>query len=401
MKIVLSIVRILVGLLFIFSGLIKANDPLGLSYKMQEFFEVWGWNGWNDYTLPLSMILISFEIIAGVAVLLGWQFRIFSWLLLLLILCFSFLTGYAVLSGKIKECGCFGDCIKLTAKESFVKDLVLLGSILFLFVFRNRVQPVFHTAANLVILLLSAVFSFSLQWYVLKHLPVVDCLPYKAGNNILEKMKIPPGAIPDSTVITFVYQKNGKETEFTADKFPADFSDSSYQFVRRYDRVVRKGNAEPAIKDFVLLAEDGTDFTQEFLSEPGYQLLLFLKDGYHQDDWPAVLEMVMQSARQKNIPGFIITNIPLEQLRDDSKQLLKMMFPLRSDVTAIKTAARTNPALYLIKQGTIIKKWGYADFELALQEIQNLAGNPSTEPIAPATDSLNNAPAKGDSMMKK
>src|SRR5256885_4552903 len=145
MKIVLSIVRILVGLLFIFSGLIKANDPLGLSYKMQEFFEVWGWNGWNDYTLPLSTILISFEIIAGVAVLLGWQFRIFSWLLLLLIICFSFLTGYAVLSGKIKECGCFGDCIKLTAQESFMKDVVLTALILVLVIFRNRVKPILNS----------------------------------------------------------------------------------------------------------------------------------------------------------------------------------------------------------------------------------------------------------------
>src|ERR1700730_3407577 len=270
MKIALAMSRILVGLLFIFSGLIKANDPLGLSYKMQEFFEVWGWQGFNDYALPLSMVLISFEIIAGVAVLLGWQFKLFSWLLLLLILCFSFLTGYAVLSGKIKACGCFGDCIKLTSLDSFIKDLVLLGLIVFLFIFRKRVRPIFNTVTNLVILLLSAVFSFSLQWYVLKHLPIVDCLPYKSGNNILEKMKIPAGAIPDSTVISFVYRKNGKETEFTADKFPSDFSDSSYQFVKRYDKLVRKGNAEPAIKDFVLLAEDGTDFTQEFLNEPGY-----------------------------------------------------------------------------------------------------------------------------------
>ena len=141
MKVALAVARILVGVLFIFSGLIKANDPLGLSYKMQEFFDVWGWHGWTEYTLALSVVLIAFEIIAGVAVLLGWQFKIFSWLLLLLIICFSFLTGYAVLSGKIKECGCFGDCIKLTAMDSFIKDLVLLALILFLVVFQKRVRP--------------------------------------------------------------------------------------------------------------------------------------------------------------------------------------------------------------------------------------------------------------------
>src|SRR5215210_2032498 len=117
MKIFINISRIIVGILFIFSGLIKANDPLGLSYKMQEFFEVWGWHGLEGHTLTLSVAMITFEIIAGVTVLIGWQFRLFSWLLLLLILFFTFLTGYAVLTNKVRECGCFGNCIPLTAMQ--------------------------------------------------------------------------------------------------------------------------------------------------------------------------------------------------------------------------------------------------------------------------------------------
>ena len=399
MKVTLAITRIIVGILFIFSGLIKANDPLGLSYKMMEFFEVWGWHGWSDYTLALSVTLITFEIIAGVAVLLGWQFRIFSWLLLLLILCFTFLTGYAVLSGKIKECGCFGDCIKLTAMDSFVKDLVLTGLILFLFIFRNSVKPVFNSLTSIILLTLSGVLAFSLQWYVLKHLPILDCLPYKTGNNIQEKMKIPAGAIPDSSVITFVYSKAGKEVEFTSDKFPADF-DSTYTFVRRYDKLVRKGNAEAPIKDFVVLAEDGADFTQEFLNEPGYGLWLLLKDGYKEAEWGAELEIIMKLAQQKNIPGFIITNVPVDQIRNQSPRLVSIMFPLRSDVTAIKTAARTNPTLYLVKQGTIINKWGVADFELALLELQKTEGNPKEQPQPPATDSVNQSAMAQDSIPK-
>ncbi|HET9431373.1 MAG TPA: MauE/DoxX family redox-associated membrane protein, partial [Chitinophagaceae bacterium] len=125
MKISVTITRLIVGLLFIFSGLIKANDPLGLSYKMQEFFELWGMAPFNNWTLTLSVLVIAFEIIAGVALLLGWQMKLFSWLLLLLILFFTFLTGYAYLSGKFKNCGCFGDCIPITAKTSFIKDLIL------------------------------------------------------------------------------------------------------------------------------------------------------------------------------------------------------------------------------------------------------------------------------------
>ncbi len=116
MKILVNISRIIVGVLFIFSGLVKANDPSGLSYKMQEFFEVWGQYSWlhglmqwlNDYALIFSIIMITLEIIVGVALLLGWGKRFISWLLLLLMIFFTFLTGYAVLSGKIRTCGCFG-----------------------------------------------------------------------------------------------------------------------------------------------------------------------------------------------------------------------------------------------------------------------------------------------------
>src|SRR6195952_3249060 len=148
MKTGLTIARIIVGILFIFSGLVKANDPLGLSYKMQEFFEVWGWSFFNDFTLSFSILMIAFEIIAGVAVLLGWRMKLFSWLLLLLIIFFTFLTGYAVLSGKIRTCGCFGDCIPLTAVQSFTKDLILTALILFIFAVRNKVKPLFSPAAS-------------------------------------------------------------------------------------------------------------------------------------------------------------------------------------------------------------------------------------------------------------
>ena len=134
MKKTIVFLRIIVGGLFIFSGLIKANDPQGLSYKMQEFFEIWGMGFLDDYTLVFSILMIAFEIIAGVAVILGWQFKLFSWLLFGLIIFFTFLTGYAVITGSVKECGCFGDCIKLTAEQSFTKDIILLIVIGFLLI---------------------------------------------------------------------------------------------------------------------------------------------------------------------------------------------------------------------------------------------------------------------------
>jgi uncharacterized membrane protein YphA (DoxX/SURF4 family) len=372
MNIFTGIARVIVGVLFIFSGLIKANDPLGLSYKMQEFFEIWGWHALNDLTLAFSILMIAFEIIAGVAVLLGWNMRLFSWLLLLLTIFFTFLTGYALFSGKVKECGCFGDCIPLTALQSFIKDIILLVLILLIFVRRSAIRPVLSGTASVILLLFTTVFSFGFQWYVLKHLPVVDCLPYKAGKNIPEQMKIPPGAIPDSTVINFVYDKQGKQVEFTADKFPEDFNDSLYVFVKRYDKLVRKGNAEVPVKDFALSTRYGNDTTADILQKPGYTVLVFTK-GFESEDpgWLEDFKRIKMDAVARKIPVYFVTsNFDNVHAWVIKHKLETGTDILKCDFVAIKTAARANPTIYLLNQGTIEGKWSYADFDEAYEKIK-------------------------------
>ncbi|GAC1451978.1 MAG: DoxX family protein [Chitinophagaceae bacterium] len=367
MKAALTIARIIVGVLFIFSGLVKANDPLGLSYKMQEFFEVWGWNFFNDFTLSFTILMIAFEIIAGVAVLLGWRMKLFSWLLLLLIIFFTFLTGYAVLSDKIKTCGCFGDCIPLTATQSFTKDVILTALIVFIFIFRNQIQPLFTPKTSGRVLILTVLCSFALQGYVFKHLPLADCLPYKIGKNIQQQMKVPPGALPDSAVITFVYTKQGKQVEFTSDKFPDDFNDSLYHFVRRYDKIIREGNAQPAIKDFVLTSLSGTDSTQAILDQKGYVLFLFVKDGMNADPGNKEnrqLKSIVDYAKRKSIAFYVITNTR-EVVSAFAAATKDTAIIFMCDAVAIKTAARANPTLYLLKDGIIKNKWAFADFEKA------------------------------------
>jgi uncharacterized membrane protein YphA (DoxX/SURF4 family) len=373
-KTFLNTARLLVGVLFIFSGLIKANDPLGLSYKMQEFFEVWNMAFLDPYTLGFSILMIVFEIGAGIAVLLGWHMRLFAWLLLLLIIFFSFLTGYAVLSGKIRECGCFGNCIPLQAMQSFIKDLILLGLIIALFVYRKEIQPAFSKPASILILSLSVVLSFSIQWYVLRYLPVVDCLPFKKGVNIFEKMKPPPGAVPDSTVIHFVYEKNHKTQEYTADNLPADL-DSSYTFIKRYDKVIRKGNAEAEIKDFSLITEAGNDSTKQIITRSGYQLMLISRNFPQTNPyWNKPFVLLYTIARSKNIPVILVSSNRQEaEAYLEANALDKSIPVFGCDATAVKTAARADPTLYLLKNGVILNKWSYAHFDLvvpALTEIK-------------------------------
>jgi hypothetical protein len=299
--------------------------------------------------------------------------KLFSWLLLSLIIFFTFLTGYAYLSGKVRECGCFGNCIPLTAGESFSKDLVLLVLILFLFINKEKIKPVLAQVPSIAVLLIATVASFSFQWFVLQHLPVIDCLAYKVGVNIPDNMKPPPGSVPDSTVISFVYNKDGKEIEFTADKFPKDFNDS-YKFIKRYDKLIRKGNAEASIKDFNLITLSGNDSTQAILEQKGYKLFLFVKELPDPNpSWNKELNLIFTFAKSKHIPVYFITS-NAEQLQSfvDKNALSNDATILKCDATAIKTAARVNPTMYLIKNGTIINKWSDADFERAIISLNEL-----------------------------
>jgi len=399
MQILVTIARILVGLLFIFSGLVKANDPLGLSYKMQEFFEVWGIHGFNSWTTTLSVLMNAFEIIAGFALLLGWRIRLFIWLLLLLILFFTFLTGYTYVTGKPVNCGCFGDCIPISSKTSFLKDVALTILIAFLFTRQKRIKPLWNARVSTALMGLVTLLGFGLQWYTLNYLPVVDCLPYKKGNNISEQMKMPANAVPDSTVITFVYEKNGQPVEFTATDFPADFNTRDYKLVSRYDKVVRKGkNNQPPISGFSLSGPTDTDSTQEVLSHP-FAVLLFCEDfSTPLSAWKEDFETIYVRARSKNIPVYLVTARPGEARTVIATTGFAGIPVFKCDYKAIATAARTNPCLYLLEKGTVTGKWSYRTMENALDLLEKIPQQTAPVPVIPADttsaamDTLNREP---------
>ncbi len=355
MKITLTIFRWLVGLLFIFSGLIKANDPLGLSYKMLEFFEAWNWHFLDNYTLAFAFLMNVFEVLAGVAIIIGWRIKLFSWLLLLLIIFFTFLTSYVLFSGKITACGCFGDCVPLTPLQTFEKDIALLLMILLLFFNTGKIKSFFASFKSFIILAVTVVLVTGIQFYVLRHLPFLDCLPYKKGNDLLEQMKIPAGALPDSFAIQYKYTKNGKTVEFGADHFPADF-DSTYQYVDRYDRLVRKGTAEAKIVDLSFQTLSGNDTTQAILHENNRYLLLFVKDFSNADDWKEQFQIVLKAALKKNIPVYLVTS-----QAGVASSLFSNVMILKCDATVIKTAARVTPTYFLMQGALILQKYSYAD----------------------------------------
>ena len=363
MKVVIWIVRIVVGLLFIFSGVVKANDPLGLTYKMNEFFEVWNLPAMIQYSEGLSIIMICFEIISGFAMLVGNYFRLYVMLLLLLNIFFTFLTGYALYSGKIKECGCFGDCIKLSNDVTFYKDVVLTGLVFFLYTFRYRVFPLFDKSwINATLVGIAACFAVGLQWWTLHHLPYHDCLPYRVGNNLLEEMKPKPGATEAVYATTFVYEKNGVKQEFTMDNYP--WKDSTWKFVSSNNKLIKEATGQAEIHDFILTDSAGTDQTQAILGAKGYTFIWFLRDANkaHIQNIDKVRALI-QKAKDQKIPFYVACSAGRDMSKTYQEAWNMRDVPFMTlDVTASKTAMRTDPGLMLLQDGVVTKKWSYLDY---------------------------------------
>ncbi len=371
MKIAVTIARIFTGLLFIFSGLVKAIDPKGLAYKMQEFFEAWSNSGFmpglmknfDSHALAFSIIMITLEGIVGVALLLGWQKRITVWILLLLMLFFTFLTSYVLFTGKIRACGCFGDCIPLTPVQTFTKDIILLLLVLFILFNLKYIYPIAKPFLSAVYILLATVFVIYLQWHVLRNLPLVDCLPYKPGNNILELRKMPANAIPDKYEYSFVYEKDGVQKEF------ASSADSTWKFVDRKQKLVQKGsNNIPVINDFSLSTSSGTDSTDAILNTAGEYYLMYIKDleGYP-THWEGDIDFI-KNASAKGKKLYIVTS-QVEKIKEHfskstslASNFASLQF-LSCDATVLKTVARVNPTLYLMNGPVVKQKWSWTAFK--------------------------------------
>lgn len=367
MKLVVNIARIIVGLLFIFSGLVKAIDPLGLAYKMQEFFEVWTADGFlprmmlwlNEQALSLSLLMITMEVVLGVALLLGWRTKMVSWLLLLLMLLFTFLTSYVLFSGKIRACGCFGDCIPLTPVQTFTKDIVLMVLVLLILAGRKHIKPVFSGNTNAILFLIALLGIIGLQWYVLNYLPVKDCLPFKVGNNILELRKMPANAVPDKFDYQFVYKKNGESKAFVVTALP----DSTWEFAERKQVLIEKGsNNIPLINDFILKTANGNDTTEAILNQPGEYYLLFAKEFKKDDQWIRDFAGVYAALKK---PLYLVTPDP-----KTAKEMMSVegLTILSCDATAFKTAARNYLTLFLMKGPVVKNKWGGSEVENALKQ---------------------------------
>jgi hypothetical protein len=222
----------------------------------------------------------------------------------------------------------------------------------------------FSAGKRNLLLLASLLFTLLLQWYVLNYLPLVDCLPFKRGNNIEAQTRPPAGSIPDSIAIRFIYEKEGKRYEFAPESLPADFE--TYTYVDRIDKVVRQGNAVPPIKGFTLKGVTGIDSAAAVYAMPKVVLLFVMNI----DNLASVEAERIRSIQQK-LPVFIVTSSTLLVAQKVlSEQGLATIPVCNNDNTVVKTAARTDPTMYYLEKGTVINKWGKQSFNKAVTYIK-------------------------------
>jgi uncharacterized membrane protein YphA (DoxX/SURF4 family) len=355
MKWITQISRILVGVLFIISGLIKANDTLGFSYKLLEYFEIFQMRFLDDYAVGLSMAICIFEIVSGVALLLGIYNKLNSWLLLLLIAFFTLLTGYSAITHKVTDCGCFGDAIKLTPFTSFIKDIVLLILILFIFFGNKYIQPLFNKALVNIALSVSFLVASFFTIYTYMFLPIKDFLPYKIGNNIQALTIVPLDAEKDIIEMLFIYEKGGLNFEFNVNNLPEDLD--TYNFVDRKDKLIKEG-FKPPIHDFKIFDATGIEYTDSLFYSDTYKLVLVQTK--IADSRKGTMNSLADLATNWLKNGNEFWALTSTNLDDANKYVNENKLPFiyyNMDAIPLKSMVRSNPGLILMKKNTIIKKW--------------------------------------------
>lgn len=353
--------RIFVGVLFIISGLIKLDDPVGFSYKLGEYFgeTVLNLPFLIPFSLAIAVFIVIFEVILGVMLLVGYKPKFTVWSLLLMILFFTFLTFYSAYFNKVTDCGCFGDALKLTPWQSFTKDVVLLFFVLIIFINQKLIRPFLPKKANNIVVYISLLICIFLAYWVLNHLPIIDFRPYKVGTNIKKGMEIPEGAPKSVIEMTFIYKVNGINKEFT-EKDLMNIPEGA-TFVERKDNIISLGYVPP-IHDFTMEL-DGSDYKDELLEEP--KLMMFVMYDLAKSDKDGMKKLVKLSQDAK-AKGYKVIAMTANVGDDVAKTKAEYGFAFDfyfCDATTLKTIERANPSIIILEKGTITQKKHHNDID--------------------------------------
>ena len=357
-RLIASISRTLLGLVFIFSGVVKAIDPLGTVYKIEDYLKAFG--GFFTDLLPMAEVaawcLIVLELLLGVCMLLNMRTQWTAWISLLFYMVMTPLTLYIALTNPVSDCGCFGDAIVLTNWQTFWKNVVLIILSILLVVLRKSVRQLWSNWMEMLIAVLTIAVAIVFMVWTKHHLPVKDFRPYKMGNHLPTLMEYPEDAAPDVYEYSFVYAKDGVEQTFTLENYPK--GDSTWTFVRQNSKLIQKGY-EPPIHDFEIVNAYGEDMTWDILESEEPVTLVVMYDLAKADKNQMAKVEALASNLLASSPNFYI----LTGSGTDEIIAFSMEYPSLSecictcDPVTLKTIVRANPGVIVLQNGVVIDKY--------------------------------------------
>ncbi|HNW50196.1 MAG TPA: DoxX family protein [Prolixibacteraceae bacterium] len=362
LRIILDIIRILLGITFIFSGFVKGVDPLGSTYKFTDYFTAFGTDWASQFSFILSVLQSLFEFGIGAALLINYRVAIFSWFSLLFMAFFLPLTLWIAIKNPVSDCGCFGDALILSNWDTFFKNIVLSLFAVIVFIYRNDYKNKLNIRVpflGFVLLLLAMGF---VEFYSYNHLPIIDFRPYKIGSNIRKGMEMPANAPQDVFKNEFIYKERatGKLKKFDEANYP--WKDSlNWQYVQMKSKLVKKGY-HPPIHDFTIENSYGEDVADYYLNEPNntFMLIAYNLDKTSTKNQEKINELARKAI--ENGDHFICMTASsaqdIEQFKAKYQPPYDFFF---CDEITLKTMIRSNPGLMLTREGTIIDYWHWRD----------------------------------------
>ena len=356
-----AIARTLLALTFLFSGFVKAVDPLGTVYKIEDYLMAFG--GWFTDLMPLAgiaaVLLILIEWLLGVCMLANVRTKWTSWLSLVFYLVMTPLTLWIALTNPVSDCGCFGDAIVLTNWQTFWKNVVLLSLAICLVICRKAIPQLWKGWVEIIIAFVGASIAGGIMLYSYNHLPPMDFRPYKVGNHIPTLMEIPDGAPVDEYQITLIYEKDGVEQEFTLENYPK--GDDSWTFVDQKSVLIKKGY-EPPIHDFEILTMNFEDITYDIIeSEQAVTLITMYDLDKTNRIQAAKLMDIYQACMERGEQCYFLTGSGEEQIYAFGEEIGMDMETIEStfctiDPVTLKTIVRANPGMFVVQNGVVMEK---------------------------------------------
>ena len=356
-----AIARTLLALTFLFSGFVKAVDPLGTVYKIEDYLKAFG--GWFTDLMPLAgiaaVLLILIEWLLGVCMLANVRTKWTSWLSLVFYLVMTPLTLWIALTNPVSDCGCFGDAIVLTNWQTFWKNVVLLSLAICLVICRKAIPQLWKGWVEIIIAFVGASIAGGIMLYSYNHLPPMDFRPYKVGNHIPTLMEVPEGAPVDEYAITLIYEKDGVEQEFTLENYPK--GDDSWTFVDQKSMLIKKGY-EPPIHDFEILTMNFEDITYDILESEAPITLITMYDLDKTNRTQAAKLMdIYQACMDRGEQCYFLTGSGEEQIYAFGEEIGMDMETIEStfctiDPVTLKTIVRANPGMFVVQNGVVMEK---------------------------------------------